>query len=123
MSYKYVMFETEEGMKVPIIFPEVLTHALVAGAMQMVFDCLDSSKDLRIKQCLNLLARASAPPVSAGFVDIGVDIEVTGESESLGGMKSVPADAARIALGASIAFMPDAVAENMHQLLKDRERG
>lgn len=119
MSFKYIMFETAEGQKLPVIFPSALTHSLVAGAMQMALDCLDSDKDLRPKQCLQLLARASAVPVSAGFMSFGLDIDVAGESESLGGLKSKPSDAARIVCGDSIAFMPDSVAEAMLVKLKE----
>lgn len=116
---KYIMFETAEGQKMPIIFPEQLTHCFVAGAMQLVFDTLDSKKDLRPRQLLGMLEAPTAAPVSAGFISLGIDIAVHGESESLGGLKSVPADAARIVCGDSIQFMPDSVAELMLEKLKE----
>ena len=118
---KYIMFETAEGQKMPIIFPEQLTHCFVAGAMQLVFDTLDTKKDLRPKQLLNFLESPTAAPVSAGFVSIGLDVECHGESESLGGLKSVPADSARIMLGDSMQFMPDAAAEILLARLKEAQ--
>lgn len=120
---KYIMFETSEGQKMPIIFPDQLTHCFVAGAMQLVFDTLDSKKDLRPKQLLNFLEAPTAAPVSAGFINLGIDITVHGESESLGGLKSVPADAARIICGDAIQFMPDEMAELMLAKLKEHHNG
>jgi hypothetical protein len=116
---KYIMLETEEGMKLPIIFPDVLTHCFVAGAMQLVMDTLDPKKDLRPRQLDDMLKRGSAQPVSAGFVNIVGDVTVYGESESLGGVKSVPADAARILMGDAIQFMPDSMCELLMEKLRD----
>jgi len=115
---KYIMLETAEGMKLPIIFPDVLTHCFVAGAMQLVMDTLDPKKDLRPRQLDDMLKRGSAPPVSAGFVNIGADVQVHGESESLGGLKSKPADAGRIVMGDAIQFMDDAMVELMMEKLR-----
>lgn len=108
---KYIVLETEEGMQLPIVFPEVLTHCFVAGAMQLAIDTLDPKKDLRPKQLDDLLARGSAKPVSAGFVTFD-DAHCSGESESLGGLKSKEgADAGRIVLGDSVLLMPDLFVE------------
>lgn len=117
---KYIMLETEDGLKLPIIFPEVLTHLFVAGAMQLVADTLDPAKDLRPRQLTDMLLRGVAKPVSAGFIDLGDDITVRGESESLGGLKSVPADAHRIVIGESVQFMPDAIATMLFGKLEER---
>jgi hypothetical protein len=106
---KYIVLETKDGARLPIIFPEALTHSFVAGAMQLAVDALDPKKDLRGKQCESLLDRASAPVVSAGFVQID-GAHVHGTSESLGGVKYNNADAARIILGDAIQFMPDDLA-------------
>jgi hypothetical protein len=100
---KYVMMETGEGQKLPFIFPEVLVHQTMA----MLFGAA-------IEVGMNVKAEA----VSAGFIKLGLGAEVYGESESLGGMKSVEADAARIMVGNSIAFMPDALATQMLERLR-----
>lgn len=107
---KYIMLETENGQKLPIIFPDVLTHSLVAGAIQLAVDALSPEKDLRPQQCERLLASGSAPPVSAGFISLGLDVTVSGLSESLGELKHNPSDAARVMIGESVQFMPDAMA-------------
>lgn len=118
---KYIMFETAEGQKMPTIFPDQLTHCFVAGAMQLVFDTLDTKKDLRPRQLLGMLEAPTAPPVSAGFITLGTDITVHGESESLGGLKCVPADAARVICGESLQFMPDSMAELMLEKLREHQ--
>ncbi len=100
---KYVMLETQEGQKLPFIFPESCTHSVVTEFMQIML------QGIHHQNCI---------PVSAGFVNLGLGVEVHGESESLGGMKSVPADAARIMIGESIAFMPDALATQMLERLR-----
>lgn len=104
---KYIMLETPDGQQLPIIFPEILTHCFVAGAMQLACDTLDPKKDLRPKQLDDLLERGSSKPVSAGFVNLGRDVTVHGNSESLGGLKSKQSDAGRMMLGDSVQFMPD----------------
>lgn len=116
---KYIVLETAEGQKLPIIFPEALTHAFVAGAMQLVVDTLDPRKDLRPKQLDSLLAAGQAKPVSAGFVSIPT-CGVYGESESLGGLPVAIGDDARIILGDTVAFMPDALVESMGVKLRTR---
>lgn len=101
---KYVMFETTEGQKLPVIFPECLTHSLMAM-------CVAAG----IEVCIN----SKAVAVSAGFVELGLGAEVHGESESLGGMKSNPADAARIIVGESLQFMPDLLCVQMLEKLRE----
>jgi hypothetical protein len=101
------MFETTEGQKLPLIFPEVLTHSVMAM-------CVAAG----IEVCLG----AKAGAVSAGFVELGLGAEVHGSSESLKGMKSNPADAARIIVGDSLSFMPDALALTMLERLREANK-
>jgi hypothetical protein len=103
---KYIVLETKDGARLPIIFPEMLTHCFVAGAMQLVLDTLDPKKDLRPKQLDALLSAGGHPVVSAGFVALDV-ARIHGKSESLGDLESNPADAGRIVLGDAVQFMPD----------------
>ena len=84
------MFETDAGQKLPVIFPEALTHSIVALCMAEA-----------IEACLKGKARA----VSAGYVDVP-RATTHGNSESLG-LDSQTADSVRITIGDSIAFMPD----------------
>ena len=100
---KYVMLETSEGQKLPFIFPDACTHAIVAELM---------------RHMMRRFHNSSAIVCPAGFVSLGRDVEVSGESESLGGLKSRPSDAARMIVGESIAFMPDAMADLMLERLK-----
>jgi len=102
---KYVMFETAEGQKLPVLFPECLTHSIMAMFMRGGIEC-----------CI----KKDADPVSAGFVNVGTNIEVWGKSESMGNLESNPADAARIVLGGSIEFMPDAMASAMASAMMER---
>ncbi len=103
---KYIMMETEEGQKLPFLFPDSCTHAVVAEFMTVMFRSIH---------------KQTAKPVSAGFVSLGLGAVVEGESESLGGMKSIPADAARIMVGESLAFMPDILAIQMLERLRAME--
>lgn len=114
---KYIMLETDEGLKLPIIFPDILTHCFVAGAMQLVVDTLDPKKDLRPRQLDDLLKRGTAKPISAGFINLGAGMTTHGESESLGGVKSKPSDAGRILMGDAVQFMPDAMVEQIMEKL------
>jgi hypothetical protein len=98
------MLETKEGQKLPFLFPEAMTHLFVAMAIRAI---------------LPATMNTEAEVVSAGFVNLGLGAEVHGESESLGGMKSNPADAARIMVGDSLAFMPDALAVQMLERLRE----
>lgn len=71
MRLKYIMFEcrTDDSKRhVPVIFPEVLTHALMAEAL------LEYSVE-------PLFARAKVR--SAGFVTVSPLLHCHGESESL----------------------------------------
>ena len=90
---KYIMIETSEGARMPFLFPESCTHSVMAELMRTMLDWFHNMKATIV--------------VSAGFVNMGTDLTVHGESESLGGLKSVKADAARIILGHAIQFMPD----------------
>lgn len=105
---KYVMFETENGQKLPVLFPEALTHSLMAM-------CIAAG----IEVCIN----SKAKPVSAGFVNLGIDTKVHGKSESMGNLESHPSDAAYIVVGDSIAFMPDAMASMMFERLQEVKGG
>ena len=116
---KYIIIETPEGAHLPIIFPDMLTHVFVAGAMQLVIDTLDPKKYLRPSQLDRLAKEGSGKIVSAGFVELGLDVSVHGSSESLGDLPSRPIDAARIVLGDTIQFMPDAIAQMVMDKLKE----
>lgn len=83
MGWKYVMLQVGDRA-MPIIFPEELVHAHVAGAMQLAVEALDPKKDLRPRQCESMLERGTAPVRSAGFVEGLACAIVIGESESLG---------------------------------------
>jgi hypothetical protein len=104
---KYIMLETKAGQKLPFIFPDSMTHLFVAMA---------------IKAIIPATMKTEAEVVSAGFVGLGLGAEVYGESESLGGVKSNPSDAARIMVGDSIAFMPDELAVSMLERLREAHK-
>ncbi len=99
--------ETREGQKLPFLFPDSVTHLYVAMAMSAL-----------VKSTMNTEAKA----VSAGFVSIGTDVSVSGESESLGGLKSIPSDAARIVVGECLSFMPDSLATMMLEKLRGADK-
>jgi len=101
---KYIMFETAEGAKLPVIFSDQFVHLYVGEVFK------------------HLLKGMNQPGivVSAGFVGLGTDVTVSGESESLGGVKSVESDAARIMVGDSVMFMPDAAAEMVMGKLREQ---
>lgn len=113
---KYIMLETKDGAKLPIIFPDVLTHCFVAGAMQLAVDTLDPKKDLRPRQLDDMLARGDAKPVSAGFINLGA-VMVHGKSESLDNLPHNKSDAQRIMMGEAAQFMPDEMILMMAQKL------
>ncbi|MAS67344.1 MAG: hypothetical protein CMK82_11190 [Pseudomonadales bacterium] len=104
---KYIMLETPDGAKMPFIFPEACTHAVMAELMRMMLGRFHNTTGARV--------------VSAGFISLGLGAEVHGESESLGGLKSVPADAARIMVGESLQFMPDEMATMMLEKLREMQ--
>jgi len=105
---KYIMFETADGAKLPILFPDSLTHAFMAVAIQAVI-----RKEKMIASGIR----------SAGFVSLGLEVETHGGSESLGGVKSREVDAAYIALGESISHSPPELAEMMLQQAKVHYNG
>ncbi len=106
---KYIMIETEDGAKLPFIFPESCTHSIVSEFVRMML--------------LRFHATEATTVVSAGFVSLGNDVSVHGESESLAGLKSNPTDASRIMIGESVQFMPDEMAELMLTKLKEMNDG
>lgn len=99
---KYVMLETPDGGKLPVIFPETLTHKYVALVM-----CRSADIELKMR---------GTKVVSAGFVGFG-ETAVAGESESLGGLQSNPLDAVRIRVGQSVSHVPDAMLEPLAKKL------
>jgi hypothetical protein len=100
---KYIMFEDAEGRKVPVIFPENYVHVEVARAMQS-----------------RRISPVPVMPIRAGFVNLGTDVTVYGESETLG-IKSKDIDAAFIMGGDAISMMPDIFALNLIGKLKERK--
>lgn len=93
---KYVMLQTDEGAKLPFLFPEGCTHVFVAAVM---------------RQMLLHTQKTGSEVVSAGFVDLGTTVAVRGESESLGGLPHNPCEGARIILGEAMQYMPDELVE------------
>jgi len=105
---KYIMLETDEGMKLPILFPDVLVHANVAELMKRL-----TLFQLKVAKC---------EVVSAGFVNIA-DASVHGDSESLG-VKSNPTDGVRILAGSAVSHMPDDLLQRTFaKILKDAGYG
>lgn len=100
---KYIMMETAEGAKMPILFPEALTHIHMAAMMQAM---------------MAQVLKTEAQIVSAGFVALGKGVVVHGESESLGGLPCNPADAARIVIGEAASFMGDEFVAALQDKLK-----
>jgi hypothetical protein len=89
---KYVIMVTSDGQHLPVIFPDSLTHSVVAQGMQRVIaDCFNGQQ---------------SGPYHAGFVALGLDVSVGGDSESLG-LKSHAIDAVRIVAGEAVSHMPD----------------
>lgn len=95
---KYIMLQTAEGAKLPVLFPETLVHSDVADVMGRLVDISRGSK---------ALGRKRTRVASAGFVGIEGKLTVSGKSESLGDIQSNPLDSARIMAGASVEYMPD----------------
>lgn len=104
---KYVMFETAEGGKFPVIFPDQIAHVFMNAAVRAI---------------TGIGLETPWEPVSAGFINIG-NCDVHGESESLGGLAHNEADAARIIIGDSVAFMPDLVAVNTLRMYEENKSG
>lgn len=101
---KYIMFETTEGGKFPVIFPDHVPHIMMAAALRAIDE------------------KTGPRPVSAGFISIG-NCDVHGESESLGGLQHNESDAARIIIGDSVAFMPDDLALQTLRMYKEKFGG
>lgn len=99
---KYVMLETDNGAKLPFIFPESLVHS-------------DMADILRFALCRNNIFAAV---VSAGFVELE-KCTTHGNSESLKGLAPAPVDAIRMQFGDAIAFMPDEIVGVLAKQLKE----
>lgn len=117
---KYIIMETEEGLRLPIIFPDILTHCFVAGAMQLVIDTMNPAKDLRPTQLDRMLKDGDGEVTSAGFVNLGNDVTVYGESESIG-VKSDDVDALVIMIGEQAQFMPKAILKDIWAKMQSNE--
>lgn len=104
---KYIMFESPEGGKFPVIFPDQTAHVFMNAAVRAI---------------TGIGLETPWEPVSAGFINIG-NCDVHGESESLGGLAHNEADAARIIIGDSVAFMPDLVAVNTLRMYEENKGG
>lgn len=89
MAWKYVMLQVGDRA-MPIIFPEELVHAHVAGAMQQVIGAIKGPHQrFNEKQLETRLRDAEyredgAPVRSAGFVEGLACAIAMGESESIG---------------------------------------
>lgn len=94
---KYIMIQTADGEKLPIIFPERLVHKDVADIMRRVVGMSTAGQ----------LGKALPQVVSAGFVEFTSIPSVAGVSESLGELKHNPLDGFRIKFGAAVSHMPD----------------
>lgn len=88
---KYIILQTEEGMRFPIIFPDMLIHAEVALFMAELTDATTKQK---------------AVPVSAGMIALGTDFTCSGGSDTLS-MQSRPQDEAIIGVGEQAWAFPD----------------
>jgi hypothetical protein len=102
---KYIMLEDTEGRKIPIIFPEHLVH------------------DDMAKVVGSLLARsqkALTMPIGAGFIHLGTDISVSGESETLS-LQSREIDAAYIIAGEAGQYMPELMMSGLVERIKARQ--
>lgn len=104
---KYIMFETAEGGKFPVIFPDQIAHVFMNAAVRAI---------------TGIRLETPWEPVSAGSISIG-NCDVHGESESLGGLAHNEADAARVIIGDSVAFMPDIAAANTLRMYKEKFGG
>lgn len=89
------MLETDNGARMPFVFPESGVHSIMA---------------LLMIEMLRKFHATEASVVSAGYVQIGTDTTVHGGSTSLEDMNHNPADAARLILGDAVQFMPDEMA-------------
>lgn len=124
---KYIVLETENGRRLPILFPECLVHAHVAGAIQQAILAMGRrDQQFHERQCAARLEAAvhgleGAKPVSAGFASIQ-DVVVHGKSETLGDLACNSADRGRMILGDSISHSEDEVVEAMFALWRSQKR-
>lgn len=103
---KYIMLEGSNGIKYPIIFPDVLVHREMA---QLVGQFMMKRNGIFTMS------------ISAGFVDLGLDTMVHGESESLG-IKSNELDVIRLILGTNGCGVPDEMLPGIMEKMKARQR-
>lgn len=94
---KYLMFLDDSGARVPLIFPEHLVHAEVA---------------------MTTHGMIGGRVISAGFYDAATG-DVSGGSESIQ-LTSEPMDAAYIALGEAVRYMPPAAVSPIWTMYKNR---
>lgn len=94
---KYIMMETAEGKKIPILFPDCIVHSE-----------MEKAATFAIHRSLKQYSQA----VSAGFVGIDGEFTTSGESESIG-IKSKKVDAAYIAFGDAASLMPEAIVADL----------
>ena len=118
---KYIFVKTREGAHLPILFPESLVHAHMAGVIQLAIGASQSGPDQNYLE-RQLQARLEeskytdygAPPTSAGFVQITSAL-VHGFSESLD-LRPAPQDEARIVLGHSVSHIPDPIVATAYEM-------
>jgi hypothetical protein len=102
---KYIMLEDTNGRKIPIIFPDHLVHADMAKAVGSVL--------ARSQKALTM-------PVGAGFINLGTDISVSGESETLS-LQSREIDAAYIIAGEAGQYMAEPMMAGLMERIKARK--
>lgn len=111
---KYIILAMPDGRRAPVIFPDWLIHADVAGAIQQAVLAI-SSDDRRFHE-RQLKARLEAAvhgiegamPVSAGRIALGTDFTCSGGSDTLS-LQSRPQDEAIIGVGEQAWAFPDAM--------------
>lgn len=86
---KYVILRANDGRCVPVIFPDFIVHADMALALDKIFV-------------------HGSQVEAAGFVTLGGDTTVHGESETCE-LKAQDIDAAKLAFGEVAGHAPDAV--------------
>lgn len=99
---KYIILETTEGMRMPIIFPEHLIHADVA---------------LLMSRLIEVTIQQGAHPVSAGQIALGTDFTCSGGSDTLE-MQSRPQDEAIIGVGEQAWAFPDVMMASLWERAK-----
>lgn len=101
---KYIILSSREGMKLPFIFPNQMIHRDMAAVMMAM-----THRNMNTKTY----------PLSAGFVEIGLDTTVHGRSETLG-LDSRVNDAAYLALGEAASMMPESMIQDILKKAKAR---